>query len=104
MYFTKEQVSALLATLVNTFEKGYLAAEFMHPKMTNTKRHDTVKIQKEVFGRGVENGHELEQLQPQMKLKKETSLNEIMKRYTLRGRLFCIVCKNLNNRAALYKW
>lgn len=104
MYFTKEQVSELLASLVNTFERGYLAAELMHPKMTNTKRHDTVKNTKAVFGWGVENGHQLEQLQPQMTLKRETSLNEIMKKYTLRGRIFSIICKNMNNRVALYKW
>ena len=30
--------------------------------------------------------------------------NEEMKKYTLRGKLFAIVGKNLNNRLAVFKW
>ena len=30
--------------------------------------------------------------------------NEEMKKYTIRGKLFALIGKNLNNRLAVYKW
>ena len=31
-------------------------------------------------------------------------VSQIMKKHTIRGRLFAIIGKNLNNRLAIYKW
>ena len=39
-----------------------------------------------------------------MKLVSETSYNKEMKKYTLRGKLFAIIGKNMNNRLAIFKW
>lgn len=39
-----------------------------------------------------------------MKLVSETSYNEEMKKYTLRGKLFAIIGKNMNNRLAVFRW
>ena len=37
-------------------------------------------------------------------LTSETNYNEEMKKYTIRGKLFAIIGKNLNNRLAVFKW
>ena len=39
-----------------------------------------------------------------MKLVSEWSYNEEMKKYTLRGKLFAIIGKNMNNRLAVFRW
>lgn len=105
MYFTKEQVKTVLHSIRDTFPKGYLIVELMHPKMTgNTTHHDTVKNTNATFGWGTESGHELEELSKGLKLLKEDSLNALMKTFTFRGRLFSIIAKNLNNRIAVFEW
>ena len=43
MYFSREQVKTLLNSLTGSFDRGFLLAELMHPKMMNEKKHDTVK-------------------------------------------------------------
>ena len=39
-----------------------------------------------------------------MTLVSERSYNEEMKKYSIRGKLFAIIGKNINNRLAEYKW
>ena len=39
-----------------------------------------------------------------MSLVSETNYNEEMKKYSIRGKLFAIVGKNINNRLAVFKW
>ncbi len=39
-----------------------------------------------------------------MRLVSETSYNDEMKKYSLRGKLFAIVAKNMNNRLAVFRW
>ena len=39
-----------------------------------------------------------------MTLVSERSYNEEMKKYSIRGKLFAIIGKNINNRLAVYKW
>lgn len=56
------------------------------------------------FGWGTKNGKEYLELEPRMTLVSEESYNEEMKKYTIRGKLFALIGKNLNNRLAVYKW
>ena len=44
------------------------------------------------------------ELEDRMSLVSETSYNEEMKKYTIRGKLFAIVGKNINNRIAVFRW
>lgn len=107
MYFSKEQVSKLLEIITGTFNEGVLIAELMHPAMTgNSKHHDTIKNTSAVFGWGTKSGVELEELCPGLKLNKEESLNVIMKKYTIRGKLFGMLpgIRNMNNRIAVFGW
>ena len=46
----------------------------------------------------------LSELEPRMSLVSETSYNEEMKKHTIRGKLFAVIGKNLNNRLAVFKW
>ena len=39
-----------------------------------------------------------------MSLVSETSYNEEMKKYTIRGKIFALIGKKLNNRLAVFKW
>ena len=43
-------------------------------------------------------------LESRMSLVSETSYNEEMKKYTIRGKLFAIIGKKINNRLAVFKW
>ncbi len=56
------------------------------------------------FGWGTKSGREYLALEPRMSLVSETYYNEEMKKYSIRGRLFAIVGKNINNRLAVFKW
>ena len=56
------------------------------------------------FGWGTKSGREYLDLEPRMSLVSETNYNEEMKKYSIRGKLFAIVGKNINNRLAVFKW
>ena len=105
MYFSKEEIKKILLILTDSFPSGYLVVELMHPLMAkNSKHHDTVKNTNATFGWGTKTGSELEELCPKIKLIKETSLNTVMKKYTIRGKFIATIAKNLNNRIAVFKW
>ena len=63
-----------------------------------------IRLSIQMLGWGTDSGKDYEELDPRYKLLSETSYNEEMKKYTLRGKLFAIVGKNLNNRLAVFKW
>ncbi|MCR5141158.1 MAG: class I SAM-dependent methyltransferase [Ruminococcus sp.] len=104
-YFSKEQVKTCLNMLCDCFEHGYLLAELHSPFLEkNSKHHDAVKHTNATFGWGTKSGREYLDLEPRMKLVLERSYNEEMKKYTVRGKLFAIIGKNMNNRLAVFKW
>ena len=105
-YFSKEQVRICLGMLCDSFPHGYLLAELHSPFMAkNSKHHDAVKNTNATFGWGTKSGMEYLDLEPRMKLVSETSYNEEMKKYTIRGKLFAAtIGKNINNRLAVFKW
>ena len=105
-YFSKEQVRICLGTLCDSFPHGYLLAELHSPFMAkNSKHHDAVKNTNATFGWGTKSGMEYLDLEPRLKLVSETSYNEEMKKYTIRGKLFAAtIGKNINNRLAVFKW
>ena len=104
-YFSKEQVRTCLNMLCDSFPHGFLLAELHCPFMEkNSKHHDAVKYTKASFGWGTKNGKEYLELEPRMTLVSERSYNEEMKKYSIRGKLFAIIGKNINNRLAVYKW
>ena len=105
-YFSKEQVKTCLNMLCDSFPHGYLLAE-LHSKFLEkhgTKHHDAVKHTNASFGWGTDSGLEYLELEPRMRLVSETSYNDEMKKYSLRGKLFAIVAKNMNNRLAVFRW
>ena len=71
--------------------------------MAETKGH-AVKHTNATFGWGTKSGREYLDFEPRMSLVSETSYNEEMKKYSLRGKLFAIVGKNINNWLAVFKW
>jgi len=104
-YFSKEQVKTCLNMLCDSFPHGYLLTELHSPFLEkNSKHHDAVKNTNATFGWGTKSGREYLALEPRMTLVSETSYNEEMKKYTIRGKLFAIIGKNLNNRLAVFKW
>ena len=104
-YFSKEQVKTCLNMLCDCFPHGYLLAELHSPFLEkNSKHHDAVKNTNATFGWGTKSGREYLELEPRMTLVSETSYNEEMKKYTIRGKLFAIIGKNMNNRLAVFKW
>lgn len=104
-YFSKEQVKTCLNMLCDCFAHGYLLAELHSPVLEkNAKRHDAVKHTNATFGWGTKSGKEYLALEPRMTLVSETSYNEEMKKYTLRGKLFALIAKNMNNRLAVFRW
>ena len=105
-YFTKEQVKTFLNMLCDSFPHGYLLAELHSPFMEkNSKHHDAVKNTNATFGWGTKSGMEYLDLEPRLRLVSETSYNEEMKKYTIRGKLFAAtIGKNVNNRLAVFKW
>lgn len=104
MYFSKEQVKTLLNSMTDSFDRGFLLAELMHPKMMNEKRHDTVKNTNAKFGWGTVTGRELLPLDTKLTLISERSFWEEMKKYSLIGKIGSVVAGKLNNRLAVYKW
>ncbi len=104
-YFSKEQVKTCLNMLCDSFEHGYLLAELHSPFLEkNSKHHDAVKHTNATFGWGTKSGEEYLPLEPRMTLVSEQSYNDEMKKYSVRGKLFAIIGKNLNNRLAVFKW
>lgn len=104
MYFSKEQVKTLLNSVTALFDRGFLLAELMHPKMMNEKMHDTVKNTNAKFGWGTVTGEELLPLDTKLTLIKELSFWEEMKKYSLIGKIGSVFAGKLNNRLAVYKW
>ena len=66
--------------------------------------HDAVKHTNATFGWGTKSGRDYLELEPRMKLLSEHSYNEEMRKYTIRGKLFAIIGKKINNRLAVYQW
>ncbi|MCM1038789.1 MAG: class I SAM-dependent methyltransferase [Ruminococcus sp.] len=104
MYFSREQVGTILRNITDSFDRGFVLAELMHPKMMKEKAHDTVKRTKAKFGWGTETGKDLLELNRKLELVRENSFWDEMKKYTLVGKLGSVVAKNLNNRLAIYRW
>ena len=66
MYLSKEQVRTILNNITNSFGRGFLLAELMHPKMMKEKMHDTVQHTNAKFGWGTRTGKELLELDPKL--------------------------------------
>lgn len=104
-YFSKEQVTTCLNMLCDSFEHGYLLAELHSPLLEkHSKKHDAIRNTNAKFGWGTKSGKEYEEIEPRIHMISETSYNEEMEKYTLRGKLFAIIGKNMNNRLAVYNW
>ena len=104
-YFTKDQVKTCLNMLCDSFPHGYLVGELHSPFLEkHGKHHDAVKHTNATFGWGTKSGREYLALEPRMKLLFEHSFNEKMKKYTLGGKFFSVIGKNINNRIAVFKW
>lgn len=104
-YFSKDQVKTCLNMLCDSFEHGYLLAELHSPFLEkNGSHHDAVKHTNATFGWGTKSGLDYLELEPRMRLISETSYNEEMKKYSIRGKIFAIVGKNINNRLAVFEW
>ncbi len=104
-YFSKAQVKICLNMLCDCFPHGHLLAELHSPFLEkHGSHHDAVKHTNATFGWGTKSGEDYLELEPRMKLVSEHSYNEEMRKYTIRGRLFAIVGKNINNRLAVYQW
>lgn len=104
MYFSEEQVKKILNSITDYFEKGFILAELMHPKMMNEKHHDTVKDTNAKFGWGTRSAEDLLPLDQKLKLLSEKSLWSEMKKYSIAGAIGSIVAPKLNNRIAVFKW
>ena len=104
MYFSREQVKTLLNSLTGSFDRGFLLAELMHPKMMNEKKHDTVKNTNAKFGWGTVTGRDLLPLDAKLTLINERSFWDEMKKYSLIGKIGSVIAGKLNNRLAVYRW
>ena len=104
-YFSKEQVKTCLNMLCDSFKHGYLLAELHSPFLEkHGSHHDAVKNTNATFGWGTKSGKEYLELEPRLKYVFEKSYNDEMKKYSIRGKLFAIVGRNINNRLAVFKW
>ncbi|MCR5624138.1 MAG: class I SAM-dependent methyltransferase [Lachnospiraceae bacterium] len=104
-YFSKEQVETCLHMLCDSFPHGFLLAELHSPFLEkHGKHHDAVKNTNATFGWGTKSGEEYTKLEPRMKMIYEESYNKEMKKYSVRGKIFAVVGKNINNRLAIFKW
>ena len=104
-YFSKEQVKTCLHMLCDSFPHGYLLAEQHSPFLEkHGSHHDAVKHTNASFGWGTKSGKEYLALEPRLKYISEKSYNEEMKKYTIRGKLFAVIGKNINNRMAVFNW
>ncbi len=104
-YFSKDQVKTCLKMLCDSFAHGYLLAELHSPILEkHGKFHDAVKNTNANFGWGTRSGKEYLALEPRLNYVSEKSYNDEMKKYSIRGKLFAIIGKNLNNRLAVFRW
>lgn len=104
-YFSKEQVKKCLNMLCDSFPKGYLLAELHSPFLEkHGSHHDAVKNTNATFGWGTRSGKEYLDLDQRLRFVSERSYNEEMKKYSIRGKLFAIIGKNINNRLAVFRW
>lgn len=104
MYFSKEQVKTLLNQITQNFDSGFLVVELMLQKMMKEKMHDTVKNTSAKFGWGTTSGAELLPLNEKLKLLREISFSEQMKKSTLKSRILGTIIGKMNNRLTVYKW
>ncbi len=104
-YFSREQVKTCLNMLCDSFPHGYLLAEQHSPFLEkHGSHHDAIKHTNASFGWGTKSGKEYLELEPRLTWISEQSYNEEMKKYSIRGKLFAIIGKNINNRLAVFKW
>lgn len=107
MYFTASQVKQLLQILTANFQHGTLMAELSPGCMAKVSDiHDTVKKTNAKFNFGLDHGKYLEGFNQKIHFEKETSFNVIMKKYSIRAKIFATLpfIKNLNDRLAIYHW
>ncbi|MBR6995556.1 MAG: class I SAM-dependent methyltransferase [Ruminococcus sp.] len=105
MYFSEEQVSALLDHICTYFGKGYILAEIMHPfAVKNSSHHDTVKNTKASFGWGIESGREAESLCSGISFVKEINFFEEIKKYSLIGKIGSKLFNKVMDRLAVYRF
>ncbi len=96
----------LLNIIKENFGDSVISCELMHPMVAaNSDKHDTVKATNAKFGWGTKSGEDLIPLCDGLKLIKEISLNEIMKKYSVRGFMLrnLPLANKLNNRIAVLK-
>ncbi len=105
MYFTMEEIGKFLHILKGSFKTGTLIAEQNSPLMVkNQKYHDTVKNTNATFKSGTWSAEELLPLCKGINLVEEHSFNEEMAKYSLRGKLFALLFRNMNDRWAVFNW
>ena len=104
-YFSKGQVKTCLNMLCNSFPHGYLLAELHSPFLEkHGSHHDAVKNTNAIFGWGTKSGKEYLELEPRLRFVSEQNYNDEMKKYSIRGKIFAILGKNINNRLAVFSW
>lgn len=106
MYLTEAEVKKTFDIIADSFPGARIITELMCRAATGfSKHHDTVKHTGAVFRWGIDNGTEVEELCPKLRLLKEESFNLEMSKYTFRGWLFGNLpkFKRLNNRLAVFE-
>ena len=105
MYFSREQVSAILNSLTASFSEGVLLVELMRQKMMKEDLHDTVKHTNATFGWGIEKtGEELTLLNGAISFVSETTFSEQMKKGRLMSRILGSIIGDMNNRLSVFEW
>ena len=105
MYFTLEEIAALLKVLKDNFPSGTLIAEQNNPMLVkHQKYHDTVNATNAVFKSGTWSAQEFAALCPGMTLVDERSFNEVMAKCSFRGWLFATLLPKMNDRWATFEW
>ena len=106
MYFTLEEIRTFLEVLKRNFQAGgtLIAEQNTRMMVKNEKYHDTVKKTNAQFRSGTDSGQEIADLVEGMKLLEEHSINEEMKKYSIRGKLFALLFPKLNDRWATFSW
>ena len=105
MYFSREQVSAILNSLTASFSEGVLLVELMRQNMMKEDLHDTVKHTNATFGWGIEKtGEELTLLNGAISFVSETTFSEQMKKGRLMSRILGSIIGDMNNRLSVFEW
>ncbi|MCR4656822.1 MAG: ZIP family metal transporter [Lachnospiraceae bacterium] len=82
--------------LCDSFPHGYLLAELHSPFLEkHGSHHDAVKNTNATFGWGTRSGKEYLGLEPRLNYISERSYNEEMKKYSIRGKFFSIIGRNI---------